>query len=590
MLPLHRLAQSQSAPTSKYEKFASWLRSRLATRILSVALIVLFLLFWLFPPFPRYDSVPLSEIFKRPSAGAHYAQDSTEAPPSRVPAAVWHSRAQSVKESFIHAYHGYEAAAFGWDELLPVTNKSTTNFNGWGVTIVDSLSTMLLMDLKDEYTRALAHVSKIAIKIMCTGTIPFFETVIRYLGGLLSAYALSGDAILLTKADELAQTLLPVFDSPKGMPHFGYDPSTGFKAPSWASHALLAEMASCQLEYKYLAHLTGRAEYFQKVDRMMDLMQNSQRADGLWSTYWDITSGTQVNTHLSIGALADSGYEYLLKQYLLTGKSEKRLLDMYLKAVRGVLEKLTFLSSTRDLLYITDTKDGVPEHRLEHLSCFFGGLLALGVETVDLPQQDADLHRWAAEGLTTTCWMTYAETQSGLGPEEAQFKVTFDRLHPLKWMDTVRAWENAGREGGVPPGVKAPQLILGESRSGHRDYYLRSPGYYLRPETVESIYIMWKVTKDEIWRERGWGIYRAIEKHCKTEFGYGTVPSVQYKRTGIADSMPSYFLAETLKYLYLLFSEEDRVPLDKWVFNTEAHPLPVFHWKNSEKALYGIHQ
>jgi mannosyl-oligosaccharide alpha-1,2-mannosidase len=160
-----------------------------------------------------------------------------------------------------------------------------------------------------------------------------------------------------------------------------------------------------------------------------------------------------------------------------------------LKAVRGVLEKLTFLSSTRDLLYVTDTKDGIPEHRLEHLSCFFGGLLALGVETVDLPQQDADLHRWAAEGLTTTCWMTYAETQSGLGPEEAQFKVSFDRLHPLKWMDTVRAWENAGREGGVPPGVKAPELILGESRTGHRDYYLRTPGYYLRPEVCLYTYL-----------------------------------------------------------------------------------------------------
>jgi len=317
-------------------------------------------------------------------------------------------------------------------------------------------------------------------------------------------------------------------------------------------------------------------------------MQNSQRADGLWSTFWDIDTGAQVNSHLSVGSLADSGYEYLLKQYLLTGKSEKRLLDMYLKAVKGVLENLTYLSSTRNLLYMTDTKDGVPDHRLEHLSCFFGGLLALGVETLDLPQQDAELHRWAAEGLTTTCWLTYAESQSGLGPEEAKFKVSLERLHATKWIDAVHAWEKAGREGGVPPGVKAPELVLGDTRAPRRDYYLQTPAYYLRPETVESIYIMWKVTKEEIWRERGWGIYKAIEKHCRTEFGYGTVPNVQYRKTGVSDSMPSYFLAETLKYLYLLFSNKDPIPLDKWVFNTEAHPLPVFHWKDSEKVKYGI--
>ncbi len=41
------------------------------------------------------------------------------------------------------------------------------------------------------------------------------------------------------------------------------------------------------------------------------------------------------------------------------------------------------------------------------------------------------------------------------------------------------------------------------------------------------------------------------------------------------DVQQSFFLAETLKYLYLLFSDDSLIPLDKWVFNTEAHPLPV---------------
>ena len=50
----------------------------------------------------------------------------------------------------------------------------------------------------------------------------------------------------------------------------------------------------------------------------------------------------------------------------------------------------------------------------------------------------------------------------------------------------------------------------------------------------------------------------------------------------------SYALAETWKYLYLLFREDDPLPLDRWVFNTEAHPLPVFEWYETDKKTYGI--
>jgi len=120
------------------------------------------------------------------------------------------------------------------------------------------------------------------------------------------------------------------------------------------------------------------------------------------------------------------------------------------------------------------------------------------------------------------------------------------------------------------------------------DYWLSSSGYFLRPETLESIYIMWKVTGDEIWRQRGWEIYQAIEEHCKTPAGYATLNNVGIQKPVTSESMPSYFLAETFKYLWLLFTDKDPISFDKWVFNTEAHPLPVFHWTNKEKSAYKI--
>ena len=96
------------------------------------------------------------------------------------------------------------------------------------------------------------------------------------------------------------------------------------------------------------------------------------------------------------------------------------------------------------------------------------------------------------------------------------------------------------------------------------------PKYSLRPETVESLFFMWRLTRDETWRERGWKIFVALQQQCRTASGYAALKDVRRRRSH-EDSMPSFWMAETLKYLYLLFSEDDVLPLDQWVFNTEAH-------------------
>jgi len=297
--------------------------------------------------------------------------------------------------------------------------------------------------------------------------------------------------------------------------------------------------------------------------------------------------------HVSVGGLADSAYEYVLKQYLMSGKTERRLLQMYLDYMSEVLEKMLFVSPNRHLLYVTDLNYGNPTHRFEHLSCFFPGLLALGVHTLtdaELPPKTRELHAWAAEGLATTCWVQYADSPSGLGPEESTFYVWSDGDNKLKgrWMDLVRDWEREGRKGGVPIGVKGDEPITVASGKS-KDYSARIASYLLRPETIESIYMMWLTTGDTKWRERGWGIYKAIEKYTRTPYGYASVNDIEHVPPKQFDSMPSYFLAETLKYLYLLFQEETHQwSLDKYVFNTEAHPIPVFRWRPHEIKAFNI--
>ncbi|KZT41641.1 seven-hairpin glycosidase [Sistotremastrum suecicum HHB10207 ss-3] len=549
----------------------------------------------------------------------------------------WDDRADQVRKSFLYAYSNYERYAYPHDELLPLSASYVDNFNGWGVSIIDSLDTMYLMGLTPQFKRGLLHVAAVNFTLPTHVFAPFFETTIRYLGGLLSAYALSGEPLLLARADELGEALLPVFSSPSGLPYFGINPKTGQPRHGAArGRILFAEIASCQIEYKYLAHLTGKTKYFHAVDKIIGIMEKGQREDGMWSTFWNTSSGEQLNDHVSVGAWADSSYEYLLKGYLLSNRTETRLMSLFKSSTKGILQNLLYLSPTRSLLYPTDLNRGYPSGRFEHLSCFYPGLLAIGVpEIYPLDPALAEKMSWAAEGMAWSCYIMYGDQVqggrgSGLGPDEARMdRVAYNKtLHGLggegggerqdvwekkngRWWDIVEEWKResktAGRWGkmrGKPPGVGNLASVWNTETKKDgvkRDYVANIDSYLLRPETIESIYIMWRTTRDPIWREKGWEIFQSLERTTRQKNGYASVLSVapdpdrgfpisneKTSKPMPVDSMPSYALAETWKYLFLLFKEDDPVPMDRWVFNTEAHPLPVFDWKDWEKAEYGI--
>jgi mannosyl-oligosaccharide alpha-1,2-mannosidase len=94
-----------------------------------------------------------------------------------------------------------------------------------------------------------------------------------------------------------------------------------------------------------------------------------------------------------------------------------------------------------------------------------------------------------------------------------------------------------------------------------------------RPEAIESIWYMYRITGDPIWQDKGWRMFEAIIKWTRTEVGHSAIDDVAFGDPTKVDSMESFWLAETLKYLYLLFEEPDVISLDEWVLNTEAHPF-----------------
>lgn len=138
--------------------------------------------------------------------------------------AIRRARQDWVRRAFLHAWRGYKNKAWGHDEVKPVSGKGSNGFNGWGATIVDSLSTLLLMNMTEEYSLARTHVRQIDFSLILgeksvygslkdSRTVPIFETIIRYLGGLLSAYDLSGgDQLMLERAEDLAGWLMGAFE------------------------------------------------------------------------------------------------------------------------------------------------------------------------------------------------------------------------------------------------------------------------------------------------------------------------------------------------------------------------------------------
>ncbi|KAI9444515.1 seven-hairpin glycosidase [Lactarius indigo] len=573
-------------------------------RIILLCLFIIFLFVALLPhtdPSGFFDGVPfpqdqLPPIPPRPVGPPRHRIKAQRplADHMSAPDGPWAERADAVRGAFQHAYQGYLAHAAPHDELMPIAKTPVDNFNGWGLSIVDSLDTMWLMGLFEEFDAGLAVVANVTFPMSPTKYAPFFETVIRYLGGLLSAYALSQDPILLARADDLGTALLPVFNTTSGLPMFSVNTVNGKVATGWGQDALFAEALTCQLEYKYLAYLTGRKVYYEAVERVMEIVYeaNVTSTGDLFPMSWSLNDGLPIGRKVSAGASADSAYEYMLKQWLLTGRTDTKARDLYIRSVDAILDHLTYLTPNRSLLYVTDATVDIhgtfnPSHKLEHLTCFLPATLALGAATLpDIPQR----HMWAARAFAHTCWMLYADSPTGLAPDEVLMRTKGALVPPSSfggpWVTHLEQWEQNGSQGD-PPGVPSPESVRDTDTPA--EYTPIRPSYLLRPETVESFYFLWRTTGDVMWRERGWAVFEALEREARVEGGgYASVENAYRVGGPKRDEMPSWFLAETLKYLFLLFTDEDPVPMDRWVFNTEAHPLPVFHWSVWEMERLGI--
>eukprot|EP00486_Rosalina_sp_Unknown_P013068 CAMPEP_0201584634 /NCGR_PEP_ID=MMETSP0190_2-20130828/113121_1 /ASSEMBLY_ACC=CAM_ASM_000263 /TAXON_ID=37353 /ORGANISM="Rosalina sp." /LENGTH=599 /DNA_ID=CAMNT_0048029001 /DNA_START=45 /DNA_END=1844 /DNA_ORIENTATION=+ len=451
-----------------------------------------------------------------------------------------------IRETFIDAYNAYDKTCHGQDELVPIGPKCH-NWVGMGLTIIDAVDTMYIMGLTDMLKEARDWMES-SLSFNVNRGISFFETTIRCLGGLMSIYDLTKDKLYLDKALDLGQRMKPVFQTGTGMPLSEINLASGHKkSAGWTGGSvLLAEVGTIQLEFQSLSDRLDKEETRDLGDlasKVFETLDPEREGGptlplrGQYPLFLDSNSVRFRNNHISWGAMGDSFYEYLLKFWIYTGKKEdSRYRRMYVEAVEGMKETLWSFNTPSGLNYIAEWKGGRNDAKFDELACFTGGMLALGSyhKAGYTDEMNAE-HLKMGEALGETCYQMFHRQKSGVSPEYVRFN-------------------DAGMQTGV-------------------DFYI------LRPETVESMMYLWRVTKDQKWRDKGWEIYENIVRSTKVESGgtgYAPVLSVghnpHHDPKGV---MHSFFLAETLKYLYMLFSDDQVIPLDKFVFNTEAHPVLI---------------
>ena len=199
-----------------------------------------------------------------------------------------------IKEATQYAWNGYRDYAWAQDEIKPVSGRANNPFNGWGATLVDSLDTLWIMGMEEEFVEAVGAVEKIDFTTSPRSDIPIFETTIRYLGGLIAAYDVSGKKhrILLDKAVELAEVMYSIFDTPNRMPltFYRWKPSFASQPHRAGNRVVLAELGTLSMEFTRLAQLTGEPKYYDAIARITDAFdewQNYTRVPGMWPTTVD---------------------------------------------------------------------------------------------------------------------------------------------------------------------------------------------------------------------------------------------------------------------------------------------------------------
>ncbi|KAK7916540.1 hypothetical protein WMY93_012301 [Mugilogobius chulae] len=453
-----------------------------------------------------------------------------------------------ARDMFYFGYDNYMKYAFPKDELNPidcegrgpdVLNPSNININdvlgNYSLTLIDTLDTLLVLGNVSEFQKAVKLVID-TVSFDKDSTVQVFEANIRILGSLISAHILLTDPKhpfgevgfedydneLLHLAHDLAVRLLPAFENTNtGIPYPRVNLKTGVP-PDSINETCTAGAGSLLVEFGILSRLIGDSTFEWVARRAVRaLWKLRSNETGLLGNVVNIQTGQWVGKQSGLGAGMDSFYEYLLKSYILFGEKEDyRMFQSAYESIQNHLrrgrESCNEGEGDPPLYVNVNMFNGeIMNTWIDSLQAFFPGLQVLN--------GDVD-NAICLHAFYYAIWKRF-----GALPERYN-------------------WQ-----------LQAPDVLF----------------YPLRPELVESTYLLYQATKNPFYLHVGMDILQSLEKNAKVRCGYATLHHVVDKSK--EDRMESFFLSETCKYLYLLFDEDN--PLhrsdNKYIFTTEGHVVPI---------------
>ncbi|HEV2782078.1 MAG TPA: glycoside hydrolase family 47 protein [Actinophytocola sp.] len=433
------------------------------------------------------------------------------APLAEVTAPVdWAAVAADVRNETRFAWRNYVARAFGHDQIKPVSGGFEEFFvpgRPMGLTIVEALDTLWLMELDAELEQGLAWVRN-NLSFDVDAPFQVFETNIRMLGGLLSAFHCVGERRLLDLAVDLGDRLLVAFTkSPTGIPYRFVNLRTGAVSNPETN---LAETGTYITEFGFLSRLTGDRRYYDAAKRAFQVTVERRTRLDLLPFAIHAETGAFLNRTATIGPPADSFYEYLFDGWKLFGDAE--LKSWYDLLTAAIVRRQAEIVDGRLWFAQVDAFNGrVVNRGQSELASFYAGLLG----------ESGDLRRGRA------------------------------------YHDSWNAVQN--RYGVLPEGIDYTTLAA------------TSRGNQLRPEFADSAFALWLATRDELFRHRALTHYRQMKLTSRARFGYTILTDVTTTPKTQGDFCPGYWWSEQLKYYWLIFGNARRFDYADNYLSTEGN-------------------
>jgi len=417
--------------------------------------------------------------------------------------------AERVRGEALHAWNGYKKYAWGHDALKPLTLKPF-DWYGEGHSLL-----MTPVDALDTLTLMGLKEQADEARTLIDTKLNFDQDI--YVKDFEITIRLLGSLISCYEMTGDKRLLELADDLGRRMSPM-FDSPTGMPYEYVNLHTGAvrgtksnpAEIGTLLLEYGMLARLTGKQNYYDMAKRAVVELYKRRSAIGLVGSEIDVETGKWTDPTAGIMGGIDSYYEYLLKASILF--DDKDCARMWLESVTAVDKYLADEQPTGLWYGQADMNSGQRTHtNYGAFDAFYPAVLALG----------DDVHR-------------AAELQDS----------------------SYRMWNVAGIE---------PETL------DYAKMQITSPNYELRPEIIESTYYLYHYTHDAKYLAMGRTYLDGLVKYCRTDEAYAALADVRSKQK--KNSMESFFFAETLKYLYLLFAPESTLEFDSVVFNTEAHPM-----------------